>query len=334
MLNLGVIGTNWITDQFIAAALSTKKYRLSSVYSRNFTTAKQFAAKYQGKINLFTDLAVFFQDKKLDVVYIASPNSLHFAQAKQAILAGKSVIVEKPAFSTREEMDEIIKLANKQRVFFFEAARNLHEQSFAEIKKFLESNGEIQGASFHYAKYSSRMDKVLAGEEPNIFSLKFSGGALYDLGVYQVYAALGWFGVPSFVHYFATLASTGIDSMGTGVLRYENFDVTIQPGKNIKSFAPSEIFLAKGTLVLDAISAINSADYYEREKDVKSLKINALANPMVEEAEAFAQVLLHPKSEVWGAKYEEWVELARNVNAVLVAMREDAGIVFAADGKR
>ena len=34
----------------------------------------------------------------MDTVYIASPNSLHFEQAKQAILAKKNVIVEKPAF--------------------------------------------------------------------------------------------------------------------------------------------------------------------------------------------------------------------------------------------
>ncbi|MDR0690487.1 MAG: gfo/Idh/MocA family oxidoreductase [Streptococcaceae bacterium] len=256
MLNLGIIGTSWITDQFIAAA-----------------------------------------------------------------------------FSTREEMDKIITLANKQRVFFFEAARNIHEQSFAEVKKFLESSRQVQGASFHYAKYSSRMDRVLAGEEPNIFSLKFSGGALYDLGVYQIYAAIGWFGMPKSVHYFASLVPTGVDALGTGILRYENFDVTIQPGKSVTSYAPSEIFLANGTLVLAAISAINSADYYERKKDVRSLKVNALTNPMKEEAEDFAQVLLLPKNADWGAKYEEWIELARNVNAVLVAMREDAGIIFTADGK-
>ena len=36
------------------------------------------------------------------------------------------VIVEKPAFSHPGEMAEIIELANQQRVFFFEAARNTH----------------------------------------------------------------------------------------------------------------------------------------------------------------------------------------------------------------
>ena len=50
-------------------------------------------------------------------------------------------------------------------------------------------------------KYSSRYNQVLEGKEPNIFLLIFLG-ALADLGVYLVYAALGWFGVPNESHYF------------------------------------------------------------------------------------------------------------------------------------
>ena len=39
MLNLGVIGTNWISHQFVAAAIASKEYRLTGVYSRKETTA-------------------------------------------------------------------------------------------------------------------------------------------------------------------------------------------------------------------------------------------------------------------------------------------------------
>lgn len=65
-------------------------------------------------------------------------------------------------------------------------------------------------------KYSSRYDQVLAGEVPNIFSTRFSGGALMDLGVYLVYATIGWFGMPSEVHYFPRKISTGVDGLGWG----------------------------------------------------------------------------------------------------------------------
>lgn len=53
----------------------------------------------------------------MDTIYIASPNSLHFSQAKQAILQ-ENRIVEKPFFSTPKEMDEIIHLANEHNVYF------------------------------------------------------------------------------------------------------------------------------------------------------------------------------------------------------------------------
>jgi predicted dehydrogenase len=175
MINLGIIGTNWITDQFVQAAHETGKYRLAAVYSRRLDTAQKFGEKY-GDVEYATDLDTFFGLEHVNTVYIASPNSLHFEQAKQGILAGKNVIVEKPAFSTPTEMDEIIELANQKRVFFFEAARNIHEKSFKTIADFLPSKDQIIGADFSFMKYSSRYDQVLDGGEPNIFSPHFSGG--------------------------------------------------------------------------------------------------------------------------------------------------------------
>jgi predicted dehydrogenase len=50
MLNLGVIGTNWVTDRFIKAALATKKYQLHSVYSRNFEQLKSLQPNIKEKL--------------------------------------------------------------------------------------------------------------------------------------------------------------------------------------------------------------------------------------------------------------------------------------------
>ena len=94
-------------------------------------------------------------------------------------------------------------------------------------------------------KYSSRYNQVLEGKEPNIFLLIFLG-ALADLGVYLVYAALGWFGVPNESHYFASKIATGVDGLGTIILRYDQFDVTLNTGKISDSFAPSEIYFENG----------------------------------------------------------------------------------------
>ena len=333
MINLGIIGTNWITDQFVQAALETGRYELAAVYSRKLATAQKFGEKY-GDVEYATDLETFFKLAHVDTVYIASPNSLHFEQAQQAIEAGKNVIVEKPAFSTPKEMDTIIELANQKRVFFFEAARNIHEQAFKKIDDFLPLKDRIIGADFSFMKYSSRYDLVLAGEEPNIFSPHFSGGALADLGVYPIYAAVAWFGMPKESLYFGRLLPTGVDGMGTGVLRYEDFDVTIRTGKIGDSYQPSEIYFDFGTLTLDAINSISEATFHNREAGrSEKMAIHALENPMVEEARDFANVIEHPDDKNLGLLYEEWVELARNVNQVVYDMRKNAGVVFDADEK-
>ena len=46
MMHLGIIGTNWITHQFVEAALATKVYQLTAVYSRKLATAEEFGSRY------------------------------------------------------------------------------------------------------------------------------------------------------------------------------------------------------------------------------------------------------------------------------------------------
>ena len=97
-INFGIIGTSWITDSFIECAQATSKWNLAAVYSRTEESAKKFAAKYESqKVELYTDLNKLVNDSNLSAIYIASPNILHYEQAKLALNAGKNVILEKPS---------------------------------------------------------------------------------------------------------------------------------------------------------------------------------------------------------------------------------------------
>ncbi|SJZ84503.1 Predicted dehydrogenase [Pilibacter termitis] len=326
MLNLGIIGTNWITGAFVDAALLTKEYKLHSVYSRTLESAGRFAGKYGESIELFDSLDAFLSDETLDIVYIASPNGLHFTQARETLLHEKHVIVEKPAFSTPKEMEEILKIAAEKNCFYFEAIRSLHEKSFTIVKEIVEKE-EVWGAEFCYAKYSSRMEALLRGEEPNIFSPKFSGGALMDLGVYLVYPAIALFGLPQSVRYTARLLPSGVDGYGVGVLRYENFDVQISPGKNIDNYAPSQIYFSNGTLILGEVSTIDTLVYKKRNEIEETIETHPHEHGMFDEANAFAKIIATNDIK----KYEELADLSQKVNQVLYDMRMDAGIEFAAD---
>ena len=140
--------------------------------------------------------------------------------------------------------------------------------------------------------------------------------------------------MPQKAHYFARKIATDVDGIGTIILRYDLFDVTILQGKIGDSFLPSEIYFDNGTLTLNGINSFEKAEFYDRNaKKRLLLPITLKENPMEEEALAFANVMNHPTDKNQGVLYEEWVELARNVNQLIYDLRQQAGISFAADKK-
>ncbi|HFI0159086.1 TPA: Gfo/Idh/MocA family protein [Streptococcus suis] len=324
MLNFGIIGTSDISHKFISSAHLSKYLQLSAIFSRKLETAMSFSTNYEN-VKLYTEW-IKFLSAPIDLVYIASPNALHFEQAKAVLMAGKHAIVEKPMVSTPQELAQLRQIAQENGVFLFEAARNYHEEAISIIKDFLKDK-TVWGANFSYAKYSSKMPDLLAGQTPNIFSTDFSGGALMDLGVYTLYTAIGLFGRPNAARYAAHQLPSSIDLNGTGQLIYDDFLVSIQAGKNITSNLPSEIYTSEGTLTLNACQHISSAIFTKHDGSQIVLPIQAQEDPMLEEAQAIAQVILQNNHEL----AEKWLDVAEAVHQTLYTMRQDAGITFKAD---
>ena len=324
MLKLGIIGTGTISHHFIEAAHASGQYQLATVYSRNLETAEQFARRYSN-VQLFDQMDAFLMSS-FDVVYIASPNSLHYSQAKMALSAGKHVILEKPAVTQPQEWLDLVQTAKKHQCFIFEAARNYHEDAFATIKSFL-ADKQVLGADFNYAKYSSKMPDLLAGDAPNVFSDRFAGGALMDLGIYPIYAAVRLFGKPTHATYQAQQLDNTIDLNGDGVLSYPEFQVHIKTGKNITSNLPCEIYMTDGTLTLNTIEHVRSAIFTDHQGNETLLPIPQAPHTMTEEAAAFASMIKQADQTL----YQSWIDDATHVHNLLYSMRQDAGIRFEAE---
>ena len=324
MLKLGIIGTGAISHHFIEAAHASQEFQLVAVYSRKLTTAQQFASSYTD-VRLFDNLENFFQSE-LDVVYIASPNSLHYSQAKSALSAGKHVILEKPAVTQPQEWQDLVQTAKENQCFIFEAARNYHEEAFKTVKNFL-ADKQVLGADFNYAKYSSKMPDLLAGNTPNVFSDRFAGGALMDLGIYPIYAAVRLFGKPTHATYQAQKLDNTIDLNGDGVLSYPEFQVHIKAGKNITSNLPCEIYTTDGTLTLNTIEHVRSAIFTDHQGNETHLPIQQAPHTMTEEVAAFANMINQPNQVL----YQFWLDDATHVHDLLYTMRQDAGIRFEAE---
>lgn len=321
------MGTNWITDSFIEGAINSGEWNLTAVYSRTEEKARAFGEKY-GELTYFTDIEEMGKSDALDAVYIASPNALHYQHAVSLLKNKKHVIVEKPIFSTVAELEHAHQIARENNVFLFEAARHIQEPNFKRLQENIEKVGTIHGATLAYMKYSSRYDQVLNGEEPNIFSLKFSGGSIVDLGVYPLYSAITLFGEPVKATYFASKLPTGVDGLGPIILEYPTFNITIIQGKNSQSFLPSEIYGQKGTLIVDPLTGIEKITFYDNAtKEETELAGSVVANDMQFEAAEFARIIEQSDRDT----YEYLADLSLKVLRVSNELRHQNDIWFDAE---
>lgn len=328
-LKFASIGTSPICSMFIEAASKSGKYELVAVYSRNEETGRSFAEKH-GAAKVFTDLKQLAESKEFDAVYIASPNSMHFEQAKTLLQNKKHVICEKPIFSSVKELEEAFQIAEENGVYLFEATRNIHDPNFHFLKNEVAKVGEIQNVMLQYCQYSSRYDKFIAGEKPNVFSLEFSGGALVDLGVYPINLAIGLFGKPKDFHYHANKLRNGIDGAGSLVMKYDGFVCTIITSKISAGQTPSEIQGVNGSVILGDTTSLSDLTYVDRKTSkITKLEATTIENNMIYEAVVFADAIFMKDL----SKYQFCKKLSRTVLQITEKSRHQNEIYFSVENE-
>ncbi len=142
MIRFAVIGTNWITRQFVEAAHESGKYKLTAVYSRSLEQAQHFANDFSVE-HLFTSLEAMAESDAIDAVYIASPNALHFSQTQLFLSHKIHVICEKPLASNLAEVDAAIACARENQVVLFEAFKTACLPNFHLLRQALPKVGPI-----------------------------------------------------------------------------------------------------------------------------------------------------------------------------------------------
>ncbi|WP_156324662.1 Gfo/Idh/MocA family protein [Bacillus sp. FJAT-27245] len=328
-MNYGTIGTSWITKAFISAARLSGRMELKAVYSRSPEKARQFAEENNAPA-AFTSLDEMAESRDIDAVYIASPNSLHYEQAILFLKNKKHVICEKPIFSNLGELEEAFRVAEENGVYLFEAIRNIHSPNLDILKREIHRAGELRSAVLTYISYSSRYDLVLKGEEPNIFSANYSGGALVDLGVYPLSLAVALFGRPDKVSYSPVILPTGVDGSGTLVMKYPEFVCTILCSKISDSTIPCEIHGEKGTFILGDSAPISTLSFHDSHtKERIDLGERLEEQDMMYEVVRFADII-EMKDD--GA-YKELANLSRTVLQITQQARHENAIRFAAEKK-
>ena len=94
-MKIGIIGTSFILAS-ILPQMKRAGMELGAVCSRREETGRALAAEH-GIPAVYTQLEEMLADPALDWIYVCTPNSLHYPQAKAALEAGKNVVTSNKA---------------------------------------------------------------------------------------------------------------------------------------------------------------------------------------------------------------------------------------------
>lgn len=175
--NYGIISTAEITKRFIPA-VRIEGGTVHAAASRNFKKAKQFCKEQEIK-KAYGSYKELYEDSAIHIVYIATINSTHISEVKQALSYGKHVICEKPLALCEKDAKEIFELANKKGLFLMEAQKSVFLPITNVIKAYIES-GELG------ALHQVEMTAGFASPAAPWMHVPGQGGVVYGSASYTI----------------------------------------------------------------------------------------------------------------------------------------------------
>ena len=321
-MNLCAIGTGAITKSMLAEFARSDVLHCTAIYSRQEETGRAMADAF-GIERVFTSMEEMLADPSIDMVYVASPNSIHYGQTKAALQAGKHVICEKPFAPTVAEAEELIALARERHLLLFEAITTAHHPHYGYVKENLPKLGKLKLVTATFCQFSSRYPALLAGKPSPVLNHAFAGGALMDINLYNIHFVVGLFGAPKQVHYFPNCHESGVDTSGMLVLQYEDFLCQCIGAKDCAAGNGVQIIGEDGYMAVTPSSS-NCQTVELNLRGREAVSVHLPENPWYHEVQDLGRLVAAGDYE---ACYRA-LEVTRNVVEVLEKARRSAGFSF------
>ncbi|MBP5194040.1 MAG: Gfo/Idh/MocA family oxidoreductase, partial [Clostridia bacterium] len=180
-MNVGIIGAGSIAAKVSRTLkkLNDENVALYAIASRETEKAESFRKKFSFE-KAYGSYAELLSDEGVDLVYIATPHPFHYPIAKQAIEAGRNVMVEKPITTDREKFIKLTELAKEKGVFLCETFQTAFGPLLLELKR------EIAEGTYGKILSVKSSFGIPIANVGRLTDLNLGGGALLDLGVYCV----------------------------------------------------------------------------------------------------------------------------------------------------
>ena len=288
-MNLGIVGAGMIVKDFLSFTHELPEIKLEAIVARNIENLKNLQNTYNIK-QIYTDLDECLSSPRIDTIYVAVPNNLHYSVAKKALEAGKNVICEKPFTLNYHETVELFELAESKNLILIEAITNQYLPNYLEIKENLSQIGNIRLVECNFSQLSSRYEAFKKGIIAPVFDKNQGGGVLGDLNIYNIHFVVGLFGAPKNSEYYPNIVRE-VDTSGILILEYDEFKVVCIAAKDTYNNSYANIQGDKG--LIKVIGTLNEVPNYIIKNNEVEMKVNKNINKhrMYSEFKKFIDVI-------------------------------------------
>ena len=242
----GIISTADINRKVIPGAHASPKVDLVAVASRDRARADEYAKQWEIP-RAYGTYDALLADDEIEAVYISLPNNMHVEWSIKSLEAGKHVLCEKPFTRHPEEVDQAFDVAERTGRHLSEAFMWRHNPQTKRVAELVDEGliGELRliRSAFSYSLY----------DETNIrLRTDVDGGALMDVGCYNVSGSRLLGGEPERCWGEAWYGPSGTDWVFTGTMRFPVDAIAcFDCGTALTERDEVEIVGSEGSLFLD-----------------------------------------------------------------------------------
>lgn len=202
------------------------------------------------------------EDPAVDLVYVATPHSHHYAHVKLCLEHGRNVLCEKAFMVNSSQAREVVRLAREKRLLLAEAIWTRYMPSRALIREAVDSGiiGEVTSLTANLGYVVKHKERLIRSD--------LGGGALLDLGVYPVNFALMVFGDDyEEVSADAVLSGEGVDLQNSITLKWKDGKFAVLHS-NMQALTDRRgvIYGDKGYIVVENINNCESVCAHDLER--------------------------------------------------------------------
>ena len=193
MIDVGLVGFGFAGRTFHAPVISVVEgLRMAAILQRQGSEAAQ-AYPAASVVRSIEELLAI---ESIRLVVIATPNTSHFDLAKQCLLAGRDVVIDKPFATTYAEAAELVAIANERKRLLSVYQNRRWDGDFLTIRRLI-----AEGKLGRVVLFESHFDRFRAQMKANAWRERAEpgSGVLFDLGPHLIDQAMQLFGTPESV---------------------------------------------------------------------------------------------------------------------------------------